>query len=172
MIKGQKAIQFSFCNLLHLTCATEVLYSFDSYVALNKFSLFTKAIFTIFSACVDLVLYYWTTSAFLGFCHRVVLVMLTFWCFISIQSTKCISVIWRPVVVFFVVIGCCELTGSMERNAIRFLMVQLIPNMCVCLLLEGHRRTWENQQISGPKVSGDRCVLYCRASKMPVQWPF
>lgn len=111
MIKGQKAIQFNFCNLLHSTCATEVLYSFDSYVALNKFSLFSEATFIIFSACVDLVLYYWTTSAFLDLCHCVVLVMLTFWCFISIQSTKCISVIWRPVFVFFVVIGCCELTG-------------------------------------------------------------
>lgn len=80
-------------------------------LVLNKFSLFTKATFTVFSACVDLVLYYWTTSAFIDFCHCVVLVMLTLWCFISIQSTKCISVIWRPVFVFFVVIGCCELTG-------------------------------------------------------------
>lgn len=58
MIKGQKAIQYNFCSLLHSTCATEVLYSFDSYVALKKFSLFTEATFTVFSACVDLVLYY------------------------------------------------------------------------------------------------------------------
>lgn len=53
MIKGQKAIQFNFCNSLHSTCACTPLIHM-----LNKFSLFTEATFTIFSACVDLVLYY------------------------------------------------------------------------------------------------------------------
>lgn len=33
------------------------------------------------------------------------------------------------------------------------LMDRSIANMRICLFLEGHRRTWENQQISGHKVS-------------------
>lgn len=65
----------------------------------------------------------------------------------------CVVIIWRVLTgIALLLISALKKKKKQEVGRVGVKAWWADPNRYVCLLLEGHRRTWENQQISGHKV--------------------